>query len=111
MSTVKDESHPLVDISPPVVNAPQAGSFYSPVYVNVTRGEGGHYYAKWFNLHFHPNGPFRDNVPRDDATYSQSLSPGPHQLHARGLWAEGSQSEESDWVFADWFYVLTPPEN
>lgn len=111
MPTVKDVLLPLVDISPPIVNAPQEGFFYSPVPTDVIAGSGGHYPAKSFDLHFHPNGPFRDNVPRYDATYFQSLLSGPHQLHARGRWFEGSQSEESDWVFANWFYVLTPPEN
>lgn len=111
MQKVKDESYPLVDITPPVIKAPQAGqAYYSPVHTDVKVGEGGHYAAKTLDIHFHPNGPFRDKVDRYEAEYSQELSPGPNQLHSRGHWYSGSQNEESDWTRTDWFYVLTPPK-
>jgi hypothetical protein len=109
MKGVQDDARPLVDISPPVVNTPVGGQVYtSPMYVDITRGEGGHYAAKKFKIDFHVNGPFgeRDaNLGR----YLQDLIPGPHQLHTVAIWFSGSQTEESSWVGIDWFYVLTPP--
>ena len=111
MEKFQDDTHPLVDISPPVVNSPVGGGAYkSPMYVDITRGEGGHYPAKQFRIDFYERGP-QDVRDADQGRYQLDMSPGPHKLHTNAEWFNGSQTAKSPWVYINWFYVLTPPRN
>lgn len=105
-----NEAQPLIDISPPVVNAPRRNQLYdSPIRVEINAGEGGTYTAKKFHIEFNPGGPSFEK-PRDQGHFYQALSSGPHHLQTYGIWFDDNRTEESDWVYVEWFYVLSPPE-
>jgi hypothetical protein len=109
MENIPDEPLPLATIARPDVITPIAFQVYSsPLTVEIKGGSGGTHAAKKFEIDFHPVGPDLEKLVAD-ARFSQALPPGPHQLHTRALWYEGGSSDESPWVFIDWFYVLTPP--
>ncbi|MGE8334553.1 hypothetical protein [Pseudomonas laurylsulfatiphila] len=99
----------LIDISKPIVRSPKSGGhYYSPLTVEIIRGEGGHYAANWFRIDFYWHGP-QGLKGAPLSPYSLAMSPGPHKLDTRAEWSEDSREAESDWVFIDEFYVLTPP--
>lgn len=109
MADLQEDPRPLVDISPPNVSSPRSyGVYRSPVSIDITRGSGGHYAAKKFQIDFYYDGP---NLEKEvnSGKFSQELSPGPHKLDTRAIWFEGSRKEESEWVYINFFYVLTPP--
>jgi hypothetical protein len=111
MANLQEDPRPLVDIRPPNVNSPLSGQVYSsPVTIDITRGQGGHYAAKIFKIHVHYNGPWLDDRDADFGPYSQAMDPGPHELHTQAIWFNGGDDGESNWVFIKYFYVLTPPK-
>jgi hypothetical protein len=110
MTGKQKEAHPLIDITRPDVNAPERNRVYSsPIRVEINPGEGGTYTAKKLKIDFHPDGPFFEKG-RDQGHFNQALPSGPHQLHTQGIWFDDNRTEKSEWVFIEWFYVLTPPE-